>query len=231
MRINLREIKKVSRLPRSSHHKKLQLEQPLRGRCHVLQPAAWTSQFLSSTSPTVPEPSWGNLRDEELLKFSFLLSQCSMLSPEVGKIAAKEQAEMNVYTLSLPVFLGKKKTVIKTGKPFGEGVEKQLEQLNIAETLSGIFCLLSTVYQSLHLHLGPGLTGESTGALNEMDKWKLGEQKAVTAAQNFPFNSFGSTLLLTYFCTCSGVSVWTWNPREDSGAERESVKKNKCSFK
>lgn len=118
MRINLREIKKASRLPRSSHHKKLQLEQPLRGRCHVLQPAAWTSQFLSSTSPTVPEPSWGNLRDEQLLKFSLLLSQCSTLSPEVGKIAAKEQAEMNVYTLSRPVFLGGKKNSNKNQKAF-----------------------------------------------------------------------------------------------------------------
>lgn len=80
---------------------------------------------------------------------------------------------MDLYTLS---------PRNKTGKPLGEGVKKQLEQLNIAEILSGICCLLSTVYQSLYLHLGPGLTGESTGALNEMDERKLGEQTAPTAA-------------------------------------------------
>lgn len=166
-----------------------------------------------------------NLRDEELLKFSLLLCfswsighSAQRCLQKWGKLLLKNKQKWTFTLCLYQFFWGGEKTVIKTGKPFGEGVEKQLEQLNIAETLSGIFCLLSTVYQSLHLHLGPGLTGESTGALNEMDKWKLGEQKAVTAAQNFPFNSFGCTLLLTYFCTCSGVSVWTWNPREDSRA-------------
>lgn len=77
---------------------------------------------------------------------------------------------MSPHTLSPPVFGREKKPVIKKAKPFGEGVKTQLEQLNIAETLSGICCLLSTVYQSLYLHPGPGLTGESSGALNEMDK-------------------------------------------------------------
>lgn len=78
---------------------------------------------------------------------------------------------MSPHSLSPPVFgREKKNSVIKKAKPFGEGVKTQLEQLNIAETLSGICCLLSTVYQSLYLHPGPGLTGESSGALNEMDK-------------------------------------------------------------
>lgn len=105
----------------------------------------------------------------------FLLTLCSRfptLSPEMRGTAAKEAASMSPHSLPPPVFGREKKNylVIKKAKPFGEGAKTQLEQLNIAETLSGICCLLSTVYQSLYLHPGPGLAGESSGALNEMDK-------------------------------------------------------------
>lgn len=107
-------------------------------------------------------------------------------------------------------------------------MKKLPEPLCIAETLLGISCLLSTVYQSLYLHPGPGLTGESTGALNEMDKWKLGEQTAATAAQNLPFSVMVRALSAVARC-CSRTSVPVlgsareWGTQEETAEQRGSL--------
>lgn len=103
-------------------------------------------------------------------------------------------------------------------------MKKQLEPLCIAETLSGISCLLSTVYQSLYLHPGPGLTGESTGALNEMDKWKLGEQTAATAAQNLPFSVMVRALSAVARC-CSRTSVPVLGSAQGWGTQEETAER------
>lgn len=182
----------------------------------------------------VPEPAWGNLRDEELLKFSLLLcfswptGHCAQRCLQKwGKLLLKNKHKLT-FTLCLYQFSGRKKK--KPESLLGNGVKKHLEQLNIAETLSGICCLLSTVYQSLYLNLRPGLTGESTGALNEMDKWKLGEQTAVTELSFHLFWMYAAAHVLLYLfwgqCVDEkpGRRQWSW-------AERESVNKNKCTFK
>lgn len=138
---------------------------------------------------------WRNITDVPISWWTFWNVPRYCVSPDQGVKSGGEIAAENSHKWAFTlrrnqIFWGEKtKNTNKNPKGLlGTGWKKQLEQLNIAETLSGISCLLSTVYQSLYLHLGPGLTGESSRALNEMDKWKLGEQTAATAAQNFPFS-------------------------------------------
>lgn len=95
-------------------------------------------------------------------KWSFWNNPCYCISPDplvtvspkVGKIAAENKHKW-AFTLSTSVWENSNKNVFA----FWRKEWKSSWSNSILQTLLGISCLLSTVYQSLYLHLGPGLTG------------------------------------------------------------------------